>query len=182
MIFLSYTQGDSEIVDPVASAIGQHFGQANVFFDKWSIFPGESIIARMNEGLANCAYFFLFMTKDSMAKAFVNLEWHSALSMATQGGIARLVPIRASETHIPPILAHLKYIDMYTIECRKEETVAGLFGNKKKNKIVSADEFTTNLLIDFTECTVKHNYLGKNEFPIVPEVMMGGNNFATSWL
>ena len=69
MIFLSYTHFDSDIVDPVANAVGQHLGRDNVFFDNWSIAPGESIIGRMNEGIANCAYFFLFMTKESMTKA-----------------------------------------------------------------------------------------------------------------
>jgi hypothetical protein len=113
MIFLSYTHSDTDIVDPVASAIGKHFGETNVFFDKWSISPGESIIGRMNEGLVKCTHFFLFMTEESMAKAFVSLEWHSALSQATSGGITRFVPIRASETKIPAILADLKYIDMY---------------------------------------------------------------------
>lgn len=113
MIFVSYTHADSDIVDPVANALGNHFGRNNVFFDKWSISPGESIIGRMNEGLVQCSYFFLFMTKESMGKAFVSLEWQSALSQAAQGGISRLVPIRASETPIPPILSHLKYIDMY---------------------------------------------------------------------
>ena len=46
-------------------------------------------------------------------KSVVNLEWQAALSQVMYGGIARLVPIRASVTQIPPILAHLKYIDMY---------------------------------------------------------------------
>jgi len=57
----------------------------------------------------------------------------------------------------------------------------GLFG-KNKNKIVSLNEFTANLQIDFAACAVKSSYLEKDEFPVVPEVMMSGNNFALSWL
>ena len=160
MIFLSYTHSDSDIVDPVASVIGQHFGRDKVFFDKWSISPGDSIIGKMNEGLAKCSYFFLFMTKESLEKAFVSLEWHSALSQVTQGSLSRLVPIRVFETQIPPILANLKYVDMYTegiqatvnaiIQIIDEGTITPAIKTEFKNlqaRVIPVDSFSLEIQI-----------------------------------
>ena len=57
MIFISHQHNDKEIVSPIAYALEQNFGEENVFYDDWSIKPGENIIERMSEGLENSRYF-----------------------------------------------------------------------------------------------------------------------------
>ena len=60
MIFISYTGIDETIVEPIAQKIETVFGKENIFFDKWSIQPGDGIIEKMNEGLEKCKFFFFF--------------------------------------------------------------------------------------------------------------------------
>ena len=51
MIFLSYSHKDKAIVMPMAEAFRKAFGENKVFFDQWSIQPGDSLIDKMSEGL-----------------------------------------------------------------------------------------------------------------------------------
>lgn len=56
-IFISYSHKDQPIVAHMAEIIRTSFGQENVFFDQWSMQPGDSIIGAMNQGLADCNFF-----------------------------------------------------------------------------------------------------------------------------
>jgi len=44
MIFLSHNSNDKGIVEPFAKGLAEIFGQDEVFYDSWSIQPGEGII------------------------------------------------------------------------------------------------------------------------------------------
>ena len=54
MIFISHTNTDKPLVEPIAIKLSSVFGQENVFYDSWSIQPGDGIINEMNEGLSKC--------------------------------------------------------------------------------------------------------------------------------
>ncbi len=51
MIFLSHNFKDKAIVEPIALRLRDIFGQESVFYDSWSIQPGDGIIDKMNDGL-----------------------------------------------------------------------------------------------------------------------------------
>lgn len=70
MIFLSHNFKDGDI-----------FGQENVFYDSWSIQPGDGIIDKMNDGLTQCKLFFFFVSNNSLNSEMVKLEWQNALSL-----------------------------------------------------------------------------------------------------
>jgi len=70
MIFLSHNFKDRDI-----------FGQENVFYDSWSIQPGDGIIDQMNDGLTQCKLFFFFVSNNSLNSEMVKLEWQNALSL-----------------------------------------------------------------------------------------------------
>lgn len=59
MIYISHTKADKPLVEPIAQKIAGVFGQENVFYDSWSIQPGDGIIDKMNEGLSKCKFFFI---------------------------------------------------------------------------------------------------------------------------
>lgn len=50
MIFLSHNYKDKPIVEPIAITLSTVYGMNNVFYDSWSMQPGEGIIDKMNEG------------------------------------------------------------------------------------------------------------------------------------
>lgn len=59
MIFLSHNKNDKPVVEQVALRLRNIYGQEKVFYDSWSIQPGEGIIDKMEKGLTNCKYFFI---------------------------------------------------------------------------------------------------------------------------
>jgi len=113
MIFLSHNYNDKDFVGPLANELSNEYGQDNIFFDEWSIRPGENIIEKMNEGLENCEFFFLFMSKDSLTSEMVTLEWTSTLKEKSKRDI-QFITIKCDDSEIPMILSSLNYLDMYT--------------------------------------------------------------------
>ena len=51
-IFISHNSLDKSVVEPIAVKLAEVFGKANIFYDSWSIQPGDGIIDKMNIGFA----------------------------------------------------------------------------------------------------------------------------------
>lgn len=113
MIFLSHNHADKPFVEPIAHALAAAHGKDKVFYDSWSIRPGDSIIAAMNDGLARATYVFVFFTKNALASNMVSLEWYNALMLSAKGKL-RIVPVRSDEGSLPVLLSDRLYIDLYT--------------------------------------------------------------------
>ena len=112
MIFLSHNNKDKSIVEPIAIALSKVYGMEKVFYDSWSIQPGEGIIDKMNAGLEKCRFFFFFVSKNSLASNMVKLEWQNAIYKTTQGN-AKLIPVKLDDCLMPAILMQSLYIDIY---------------------------------------------------------------------
>lgn len=112
MIFISYTHKDKQIVDVIAQRLANVFGQANVFYDSWSIQPGDGIIDKMEQGLRGCKFFFFFVSKNSLDSGMVKLEWQNAIIKATQGN-AKIIPVKLDDCMMPQLLLQTLYIDVF---------------------------------------------------------------------
>lgn len=111
-LFISYNHNDKLLVDTVARRLELEFGRNNIFYDAWSIQPGDSIIGKMNEGLEGFDTFFLLLSPNSISSKMVNLEWRSALNRAVNNNL-RFVVVRIADCNPPAILADMLYIDLY---------------------------------------------------------------------
>ena len=113
MIFLSHNKKDKPIVEPIALQLASVFGQDRVFYDAWSIQPGDGIIDKMNEGLSNCKYFFYFVSANSLTSSMVKMEWQNALVKAAQN-LIRFIPVRLDQSALPSIMLQTLYIDFFS--------------------------------------------------------------------
>lgn len=111
-IFLSHNFHDKPLVEAVALKLAGIFGQDDVFYDSWSIRPGDGIIDQMNKGLEAPEFVFFFVSATSLASEMVKLEWQNALYAATKGK-TRLVPVRVDGSEMPAILKQTLFIDMH---------------------------------------------------------------------
>ena len=111
-LFISYNHNDAQLVDTIARKLELEFGRNNIFYDAWSIQPGDSIIGKMNEGLNGFDTFFLFLSPNSLTSKMVGLEWRSALNRAVNNNI-KFVVVRIAECNPPAILGDMLYIDLY---------------------------------------------------------------------
>ncbi len=112
MIFLSHNHADKPVIEPVALRLREIFGQDKVFYDSWSIQPGDAIIGKMNEGLASPDFVFFFVSEKSLQSGMVKLEWQNALFKATKGE-CKIIPVRVDGAAMPPVLLQNVYIDMF---------------------------------------------------------------------
>lgn len=112
-IFLSHNFNDKPVVEPVAIELRKIFGQESVFYDSWSIRPGDGIIDKMNEGLASPDFVIFFVSEKSLKSNMVKLEWQSALYQATHGKV-KFIPVRVDGATMPAIIMQKKYVDMFT--------------------------------------------------------------------
>lgn len=113
-IFLSHNYNDKPLVEAIALRLANIFGQDQVFYDSWSIKPGDGIIDQMNKGLEVPEFVFFFVSSNSLKSDMVKLEWQNALYSATKGK-TRLIPIRVDGCEMPSLLKQTLFIDMYTI-------------------------------------------------------------------
>lgn len=113
MIFLSHNFQDKAVVEQVALKLRSIYGQNNVFYDSWSIQPGDGIIDKMEEGLNNCKFFFFFVSKNSLQSEMVKMEWQNAIFNAARQAI-KFIPIRMDSCNMPFLLTQTLYIDLFS--------------------------------------------------------------------
>ena len=111
-IFISHNSLDKAVVEPIAVQLAAVFGKDNIFYDSWSIQPGDGIIDKMNIGLAEMTYFLFFISRNSLQSNMVKLEWQNAL-YKTAKGKCKFIPIKIDDCVVPAILLQNLYIDFY---------------------------------------------------------------------
>lgn len=153
MIFISHNYKDKQVVEVIAERLSEIFGKEMVFYDSWSIQPGDGIIDKMNEGLGKATHFFFFISENSINSKMVKLEWQNAIFKASQGS-CKVIPVRLDFTSMPPILAQNLYIDMYSngIEVAISQIVNVIQGNSTYN---SKSQKFSNLTYKLTK--IKNN-------------------------
>lgn len=112
MIFLSHNSKDKGIVEPFANKLAEVFGRDNVFYDSWSIQPGDGIIDKMEMGLKNTKYFFFFVSENSLQSNMVRLEWQNAIMKASNEDV-KFIPVRLDKSEMPMLLTQTLYLDVY---------------------------------------------------------------------
>lgn len=112
MVFMSYNHKDKEIVEDISIKIAETIGYDKVFYDSWSIQPGDGIIDKMDEGLRLCKFFFFYVSKNSLQSNMVKLEWQAALLKATKGE-CKFIPVRIDGCEFPIVFMQIMNIDIY---------------------------------------------------------------------
>lgn len=112
MIFLSHNHKDKVIVEQIAIRLRDIFGEDKVFYDSWSMQPGDGIIDKMNDGLSECKLFLFFVSKNSLQSNMVRLEWQNAVIKATKGE-TKIIPVKLDDCLMPAILLQSLYIDLF---------------------------------------------------------------------
>jgi hypothetical protein len=109
-VFVSYSHADREFAERFATALRAQ-GQ-DVWFDKWEIGPGDSIVAKIfEEGLREAAAFAIVLSKESAESKWVREE----LSIATIRRIedlTRVIPLLKEDVEVPTALRALHWVDM----------------------------------------------------------------------
>lgn len=109
-MFLSHSSYDKSIVISVALDLKER--GINTWLDAFDILPGESIMSKINDGLEECSYALLFLSKYSVKSNWVTKEWETMLWDEINLGKIKVIPIKLEECEIPKLLQSKKYIDL----------------------------------------------------------------------
>jgi TIR domain len=109
-VFISHRVAD---LDPAKRLGTELEGRGHaVWLDEWKVNVGDSIVERMNEGLADSAYLVLCYSGSGSLSPWMGREWMSALARQLNGEHVRVLPVRLTGGAPPHILADVKYVDL----------------------------------------------------------------------
>src|SRR5450759_1662520 len=108
-VFISYNSADAKYCRKLAAALTAT--GAKVWFDEWTVRPGDSIPAAVEEGLAGFDIFALAWSQGASKSRWVRTEMDAALDRWMKKEPCRLVPIRLDDTPIPQLIRSIRYLD-----------------------------------------------------------------------
>jgi hypothetical protein len=122
-VFLSYTSDNLELARRVAEAL-----EANgieTWWDKWCIYPGDSLRQKIDEGISECTHFLVLLTPQSIGKPWVNQEMDAGL-VRKLNDQCRFLPVRYElpASSLPPLLS-----GMHSPEIAGNEDIAQLIND-----------------------------------------------------
>lgn len=109
-LFISHRGMDATQAEFLADELrarGHH-----VWLDVWEIQVGDSIVAKIDEGLTGASYLVLCYSEDGVLAPWISREWMSALARQMDGHGIRLLPVRLTGGRPPAILADIRYADL----------------------------------------------------------------------
>jgi len=117
-VFLSYSPGDAEVVRIIAERL--RADGLRVWFDEWENPRGDSILAKIEEGLEVCRVLVLCMSANAFGSDWVQLEAGTFRFRDPLNKDRQFIPLRLDEAEIKRSLAQVLYIDWRASD-REEE-------------------------------------------------------------
>jgi len=111
-LFISYVSSDEAFAERLASDLRAY--TSKIFYAKWSIKVGESIVDRINEGLSSHDNLVLILSQASAESEWVKRELNSSLMRQLRDKDIRILPVLKEACVIPPLLVDIKYADFRT--------------------------------------------------------------------
>ncbi|MGA6180923.1 toll/interleukin-1 receptor domain-containing protein [Stenotrophomonas sp. NPDC077421] len=102
-IFISHNKKQKSQARLLAMALVEH-GE-NVWFDEWTILPGESLTGSIEDGLSNSDVFILLWSKDAAASKWVGTELRAYIRRRVDDESLRIIPIMIDDTPLPTLVA-----------------------------------------------------------------------------
>jgi hypothetical protein len=118
-IFISHTKTDKPFVRILAHKL-EHCG-ITTWVDEASMLVGDSLIEKIQEGIATMDYLGVVLSPDSIKSAWVQKELKSALNMEIAEKRVKVLPILYQDCEIPVFLLDKLYADFRKLEPDTQE-------------------------------------------------------------
>jgi TIR domain len=109
--FLSYNHSDKRTARRLGSQL--KLVGADVWFDDWEVAAGDSIVGKVNEGLAMVDTLIVVWSANADRSQWVRAELETAIvrSLGEEHRF-RVIPVRLDETVLPALLRPLKWVEL----------------------------------------------------------------------
>jgi TIR domain/WD domain, G-beta repeat len=108
-VFLSHSSKDKATVRLIAERL--RAGGLRVWLDEWEIRPGDSIPAKIEEGLEQSAVLILCMSANSLGSDWATVESQTFRFRDPLNRKRRFIPVRLDETELRGSLRQFAYVD-----------------------------------------------------------------------
>ncbi len=108
-IFICHSSKDKHFVEKMAQDLVD-FG-IDVWYDKWEIKVGDSIIDKVNSGIIKSSYMGVVLSPNSIKSRWVKKELNTGLIKEIKRKKVIVLPILYKPSQIPPLLSDKKYAD-----------------------------------------------------------------------
>lgn len=132
-IFLSHTSIDKPFVEKLAGDL-ERLG-VRVWYDKYEIKVGESILWKIDQGIRESEYLGLVISKEAWESEWVKTEIAAAWQKQVQQKGHFVLPIYYRECEIPLFLSGIKYADFRNDYQAGLKDLAQVFGIKELDVI-----------------------------------------------
>jgi hypothetical protein len=109
-LFISHRECDE--MEAERLSVELHNAGHKVWFDKWDVEIGDSIVERINEGLSDSAYLILCFSSSGVTSDWISREWMSSLARQLSKHDVKILPVRLTGGEPPAILADIAYADL----------------------------------------------------------------------
>ena len=107
--FISYSSSDRDFVKQLAESLQSR--DVRVWWEPWEIKAGDSIINKLEEGIASSSVLILILSPASVSSRWIQEELDAALIKQINDRNIRILPVLKDDCSIPPILRSRKYAD-----------------------------------------------------------------------
>src|SRR5215813_1387980 len=117
-VFLSHSSKDKAVVRPLAERLRRD--GVRVWFDEWEIRPGDSIPAKVEEGLERSRVLVLCMSANAFGSDWAQLEAGTFRFRDPLNKARRFVPLRLDDAPIRGSLGQFLYVDWLPAERERQ--------------------------------------------------------------
>lgn len=111
-VFLCHSTKDKGFVDRLASDLERV--NVGVWYDKWEIRVGDSLVEKINEGIRGNDFIAIVLTPDSMKSEWAKREINAGLMRELDEKMVVLLPLLVKDCELPPLLKEKKWADFRT--------------------------------------------------------------------
>lgn len=162
-VFISHSSQDKDFVDELANNLMSN--SISVWYDKWEIKVGDSLINKINDGINECSFMIVVLSENSISSDWVQIELNAGLMMNLEKKSVKILPLLLHNVKdkIPPLFKDKKYA-VFTEDYNFgfNEILESILGKTKDNvKFISKRHFL-NYLDVFKELPEYTKYSLKN--------------------
>lgn len=109
-LFISHRGADADAAERLAAELRAKGHQ--VWLDRWEIQTGDSIVGKIDEGLAGATYLILCYSDQGVSAPWISREWMPSLARQLNGRGVKILPVRLTGGAPPAILEDIRSADL----------------------------------------------------------------------
>jgi hypothetical protein len=126
-VFISHSSKDKQLATGLSVDLANR--GYDPWLDTWKIRAGESIPAKVGNGIKDCDFMIVVLSKNSVASNWVEREWQAKYWSEVSKGNVQVIPVLISDCDIPVLLQTKKYADFrHSYNDGLEDVLAAMAG------------------------------------------------------